>query len=573
MAAAGRNSGAQANPLASEGIRFESLALEVAYYFPLVSLTGSTSTALELALPRNALVDSFKVQVQARRVDLVQAQQVAQVRSYSQTAGETTSHELVIDFGTPRTVSSLSLPAPLKVHAVYGWLGSQFNPIAAATVPDPTKAPSSITFPELRSERLRVLLSATPSPAQLEQVRLHLPEPPSGLAISIDGAPPVWTHPDPVQPRPGIGQPDEAGWDLESRRIVDLSAALAALTGDPLASDASTPFVLKLTTAVPCTLGLQQQALATRRIRRVRFAEQTGTTLDFSEEGRLDLPLALPAPVGGTPRVVSQLHWVAEADLGAQRSMPPLGPEAAPGEAGLPLAQALVTPEMALIAQLPPGSGIQTLQALRWPLQALGDGAEARVLLWEAGLPERGGLPTQPMANASSEPVTLAPTDAETWVSFPFKKPPLLPTSAANATDAAPMPWAALVVSRGQVALGLAAGGAAAGALVNAMRLRRGPPNGPWKALPAPLQNTGQVLDARARLRLTGLAPKDAPLAPLTLGLVGSSASRELNPVPKGEGASLDLGAGLSVSQPVLQLTSRVAGRLTLRDIDVVSNH
>ncbi|BDI04715.1 hypothetical protein [Sphaerotilus microaerophilus] len=571
MAAAGSKTGVQANLLASEVIGFESLALEVAYYFPLVSLTGATSTTLELALPRNSLVDSFKVQVQARRVDLVQAQQVAQVRSYSQTVGTTTHHELVIDFGTPRTVSSVSLPSPLTVRRVYGWLGSQFNPSSAASVSD-VDARSSITFPELRTERLRVLLSATPSPAQLDQVLLHLPEPPSGLAIAIDGAPPVWTHPDPVQPRPDVSQPDEAGWDQDSRRIVDLSAALAALTGDPLADDGSTTFVLKLTTAVPCTLNLQQQALATRRIRRVRFAEQTTTTLDFPAEGRLDLPLALPAPTDVTPRVISQVHWVAEADLGPQRTVPPLGPDAAPGEAGLPLAQAVVTPEVALITQLPPGSGIQTLQALRWPLQALGDGAEARVVLWEAGPPDTGSLPVQPLANATSEPVTLAPSDTEAWVSFPFKKPPLLPTTTAS-TTAPPMPWAALVVSRGQVAFGLAKAGSGAGALVDAMRLRRGPPNGPWKALPAPLQNASQVLDARARLRLAGLAPKDAPLAPLTLGLVDSNASQELNPVPRGERASLALGAGLGASQPVLRLTSRVAGRLALRDVDVVSNH
>jgi hypothetical protein len=563
MAAAASKTGAQASLLAGEVIGFESLALEVAYYFPLLSLTGSTATTLELALPRNALVDSFKVQVQASRVNLVQAQQVAQVRSYSQAS----SHELVIDFGTPRTVSSISLPAPLTVRRVHGWLGSQFNPSSAASVSD-ADARSSITFPELRTERLRVLLSATPSPEQLAQVSLHLPEPPSGLAIAIDGAPPVWTHPDPVQPRQGVNQPDEAGWDQDSRRIVDLSAALAALTGDPLADEGSTTFVLKLTTAVPCTLALQQQGLATRRIRRVRFAEQTGTTLDFSEEGQRDLPLALPAPVGGTPRVVSQVQWVAEADLGPQRCVPPLGPDAAPGDAGLPLAQAVVTPEVALITQLPPGSGIQALQALRWPLQALGDGAEARVVLWEAGPPDTGGLPAQPLANATSEPVTLAPAAAEAWVSFPFKKPPLLPVS----TDQ-PMPWAALVVSRGQLAFGLARAGSDTGPLVEALRLRRGPPNGPWKALPAPLQNAHQVLDARARLRLAGLAPKDAPLAPLTLGLVGSAASLELNPVLKGERASLALGAGLGTSQPVLRLTSRVAGRLTLRDIDVVSNN
>lgn len=555
--------------IAGDVLSFDTIGLEVAYYFPLASLSeGATSATLQLQLPRNALVDRFQVQVKAQRVDRVQAQQVAQVRRYSQSGG----NELVIDFGTPRTVSTISLPSPLSISGVFAWLGSQFNTVNSLPRNPSTGLPitdSSVTFPELRTERLRVQVSAKPSDEQLEQLVLHLPEPPSGLAIAIDGAPPVWLHPDPVQPRPAETTAKEDGWDRESQRLVDLTDALAALTGDPLADETPATFTLTLTTAVPCTLAISQTLLQTRRVRRVRFGEGHSTTLAFGEEGLALVPLPTP-PASGT-RSVSSLRWVAEADLGPQRTLPPLGPEATPGEGGLPLAQALLTPEVAAIVQLPLGSGVMTLQALRLPLQALGDGAEVRAVLWAAGPPETGGTPDRPLPDASSDPVTLAPGDTEAWVSLPFKRPPILPTSGDS-----PMPWAALVVARGQVALGLAAASGNPAALVDQMRLRRGPPNGPWKALPAPLQSASALIDARGRLRLCGLPPKGAPLAPLTLALDGSASTVDLNPLPKGEAGRLELAAGAPGASPPggvqLRITSRVAGRLTLRDVDVVSN-
>jgi len=541
---------------------FEDISLEVTYYFPTAALfAGVTSAVLDVVLPRNALVDQLQVRVQARRVDSVQVQQVAQVRSYVQSGG----HELVIDFGTPRTVSGVSLPAA-QVTAVHAWLGSQFN-IQSALAFGAT-ASSSVSFPELRTERLRVRTSAALSDAQLAEVFLHLPEPPSGLALSIDGAAPVWTHPEPVQPRAGVAAPDAAGWDKESRRIVDLTAAFAALAGDPLAGDGPVTFKLVLSTAVPCLLNLALSGTpAMRRIRRVRFGSETRTALDFASEGLVDLPLALPAPPTGATRLIQELRWTAEADLPPARTVPPTGPDAVPGEDGLPLAQAVLTPEIAACVRLPAGTGVQTLQGVRLPLLAEGDGAEVRVVLWQPTEPAAGGLPLQPLPQGTSDPVTLAGAAAESWVGFTFSKPPVLETALAAA-----MPWLAVVVTRGSVGWGLATASGDATAAVDQMLLRRGPPNGPWKSLPAPLQSSTAVLNARGRLRLTGLAPKDAALAPLTVQLLGAAAVRDLNPVPKGEAATLVLGAGISANAPTLRLISRAVGRLTLRDVDVVSD-
>ena len=100
----------------------------------------------------------------------------------------------------------------------------------------------------------------------------------------------------------------------------------------------------------------------------------------------------------------------------------------------------------------------------------------------------------------------------------------------------------------------------------------RGPPNGPWKALPAPLQNAAGLLDARARLRLSGVPPKGTPLAPLTLAL-GAQPAVDLTPTPKGAAGLLVQSPGLELTPPILRLVSRTAGDVELRDIDVTSNN
>jgi hypothetical protein len=522
--------------------------VQMMYAFAYALFDGVTTATLDLSLPRNALVDDYRVLVRAERVDSTLVQEVAQVRTYASNAG----NELVVDFGTPRTVSGIDLPSGVNVLAVHPWLGSQFAPFP--TYEKRTGATADALFAELRTERLRIIVSRPPSADELAQMRLRLPEPPSGLAISIDGAPPVWTHPEPVQPRGNVGTPDEDGWDKDSKRIVPLTAALAALTGDPLAADDAVPLQLKLTTQVPCRLSLAVHGTPLlRRIRRVRFGGETTAALAFAEEGRLDLPLPLPAPPA--PRRIDELRWVAQAELPATRVQPPLGPDAAAG-AGVPvLAEMLITPERAVCVRLPGGSGLAELLGVRLPLRAFGDGAEARVVLWS----NQGALPLEPLPQGASEPLTLKPGDMETWVGFGF--------SNAVAIAAADMPWLALIVSRGEVgwSLAAAAGGQPAGDGV----IRRGPPNGPWKALPAPLQ--GALLDARARLRLVGLAAKDTPLAPLVLQFAGRAVA--LDPTPKGLAGSLPLSPGVVLDAPSLSLISHVAGNLQLRDIDVISSN
>ena len=534
-------------------------SVAMSYLFPVALFQGRSETALTVQLPRNALVDEWLLLVQAQRVDATLLQQVAQVRAYD----TATSHELVVDFGSARTVSGITLPGNAQVKAVHAWLGTQFGPLSAFS--PPTAGTPDAVFTELRTERLRVVVSRHLTGEELAAVSLRLPEPPSGLVISIDGGPPVWQHPEPVQPRSNLATPDAAGWDAQSRRIVPLTAALAALAGDPLAGDAPTGFQLTLRSAVPCVLALSTSGVPKlRRIRRLRFGGETSTRSDFASEGRIDLPLPLPAPPGGALRRIDSLTWVAEAQLSAERVLPPLGPDPA-AAIGVPvLAELLVDASRAVAVRLPAGSGLATLSALRLPLATNGDGAELRVVLWSADPAQPGGAPLQPLTRGSSAPLTLpaaAPGAPEAWLRFDFSEPQPL--------DDAAMPWMVLVAARGSVRWALAAA-STAGMLADAAP-RRGPPNGPFKALPLPLQSAGGVLDARARLRLVGLPPKATPLAPLDLQL-NDAAAVPVTPSAKGAAGSLALASGGSSAAPLLRLTSRVAGSVIWRDIDVISD-
>ncbi len=540
-----------------------SVGVQMMYAYAHALFDGVTSVSVEVALPRNALVGKYQFVVQAERVDSTLVQEVAQVRSYD-TNG---TKELVIDFGTPRTISGIDLPGDAKVTNAFSWLGSQFSPNSAlgGGFIGPLLPSPNVIFAELRTERLRVLLSRALTETELAAVRVRLPEPPSGLEIRIDDAQPVWSHPEPVQPRSAVSAPDAAGWDTNSRRIVDLTAGFAALTGDPLAAEAGVMFKVTLSTKVPCRLALAVHGTPQlRRIRRVQVDNDTTAELEFASEGQLDLALPLPAPPAGATRRIDEVRWLAVADLPTQRVLPPLGPPPAATAAEPVLAELLVDAQRAAIVRLPAGSGLAELQAIRLPLRALGDAAEARVVLWAVA--EASSMPGQPLPQGASEPVTLTASAAEQWVSFPFKQAvPLGP---------GPMPWMALVVARGELSWALAQAAAADGLAEQV--IRRGPPNGPWRALPAPLQSASDVLDARARLRLVGVAPKDAPLAPLTLALAGApigSPAIAFTPTPKGAPGVLVPTSPFNMAQPTLQLVSRTAGSVQLREIDIISSH
>lgn len=532
---------------------------------------GSVTLSPLLQLNRNTIVRKFDVTVGAVHASRTQAQNVAQVRAYSSSG----AHTVVIDFGTPRTVSYAEILGGPKIQRVSAWAGAQFGrPFFPADGDDGTQ--SYAAFPsEVRAERLLLELDSAPSSDTVGQdITLEIPDLPADLELRINDAAPVWTNPGAVQPIKGLATPAIDRWSEQSQRIVPLAAALNRLVADPLADEMAT-FNLVLTSKVPGMLTLDADpAPLYSHIHRVKFGAETSTDIEFSGEGYVAVPLPIPAPAPGKTQVVEEVRLTALAKLPPERVLPPLGPDwvPAPSDSESPvLAELVIDPARAACVRLG-STGLGELSGVRLPLTAPSDGAEVRVALWRAD--PATGEPLEALPNATSEPVTLQGGETvDTWTSFAFSKPVPL--------DKAPQPWVAVLVSRGSLTWSLAQKPAAVGdvgsdtALAAANILRRGAPNGPWRTLPAPFQSAvpPAVIDARGRIRAIGHAAKTAPVAPLMVGLAGQdSPMTEVTPTAKGVPVvvAFDPAVAVAAATPVLSIVSRVAGTLTLRDIDVV---
>jgi len=123
------------------------------------------------------------------------------------------------------------------------------------------------------------------------------------------------------------------------------------------------------------------------------------------------------------------------------------------------------------------------------------------------------------------------------------------------------------VVTRGRAVLSLTASAGAADPLDQQV-FRLGPSGGPWSLPPIGLRS-GMFAPVRGRLRMTGLAPKKVPLAPLTAEIAGAShPPRALDARPRGLNAVIEGGPS---GQQVLRLVSLASGTVTLRNVDIVS--
>ena len=510
---------------------------------------GISSFTLDVTLPRNALVREYDIVVNADRANATAVNAVAQVRATRATADDLEGGmSIVVDFGTPRTVSGVSVPSGMTIVRVTPWMGTAFgpNPVFSGGTQVTAILPS-----EVRTERLLVEATGSKTGDELAaEMAVVLPEAPSDLEIRIDGGAPVVTLVGPAQPGPGTALSDE-NWNRDGERIVHLAEALAKLTGDPTKSENVT-FKVVLTSRVPGKLSMRvAEPPLLSLIRRVTFNGQTSTELSFSAEGLQDVPLEnLPAPLS-----IEEVSFTAAGSLPPERIIPPVGLD--DGQ----LADLVLDPDRAVCVRLGSTTGLAELIGIRLPLRAGAAGAEMRVLLWEN---KEGGVELlEPLPEAISEPVELAAADEEAWTTFSFKK--------AIAISALNPPWAVLTVSRGEVSYSL---GASAGINdpLDQNVIRRGAPTGPFKSLPLPIQSgAGGFGSMRGRIRLIGHASKEAPVAPLIVSIVSDESSVEVTPVVKGASARLAFPPALAVSSPVLRVISRVAGNVILRDIDVVS--
>ncbi len=550
---------AAGEPLA-KSFKAESLSADFSFiYLPYLGTTGVSSAALApvLSLPRNTLVQRFDIVVGATRATRTPAQAAGQVRAYDN-AG---AHTVIIDFGVPRTVSSVGVRsgATLKILKVAAWIGAKFdNPFFGPAVGPPLPVVAARFSSEVRTERLLVTIDSAASPTTIgADLELELPELPTDLALSINDGAPVWTHAGPAQANNSEALVYDS-FNKNGERLVSLTDALNALLADPLASDEVT-LNITLSAKVPGVLSVEEQARELWRIQRLAFNGDTSTTLAFAAEGRLPLPLDLPPPATGLRRMIKRINLTALATPGPDRVLPPEGPAPALSITNSALlADLLLDADRAALVRLPASPLLAELTGLRLPLLAGGDGAELRVVLWgNAQAGPGANEPDQPLPGGASEPITLpggVAATGERWITVTFAKPvPLDPLNP---------PWAALLVARGSLTWALARRSAAPG-----NDLRRGAPSGPWRPLPAAFTSPAGVLDACGRVRRVGRAPKALPLPPWLLSMAGETKSVPVLATAKGAALQLLPSAGIGNALSVLAFG---AGSLLLRDIDVV---
>ena len=497
---------------------------------------GVTEKNLEIVLHRNAVVKKYEVVIVAAPAHAVLAGEAGQVRTTA-SGGDLT---VVLDFGTPRTVSAIEAPEGAEITSVSTWTGVEFF--------SPPKYSSDgahfVILPsEVRTERLQVMVSggATTDTIANEMV-LVLPESPAGIELRIDGAAPVFSQPSAVEPGNATDLSTQS-WNSESKRVVDLGPALSALTGDPL-DESTVTFTATVTSRVPGTLDLQLRpgGQDVRFIRRALFNGQPARDVAFDAEGCQSIALdSLPPNL-----TVNDVELTVTGAPPAIRVVPPLGPDPPTP----PFASFSLTTARAACVRLPNEPRLAELTGVRMPLAAGASGAEARVLLWKSA--DTVDLsPVEPLENGASDPLTIE--GDEQWRTFSWKK-------------AIPAPkdfvlWAALIINRGDASMTFADASAGTGA----ERFLWGAPTGPWHDLPEALTS------ARGRIRAMGKPKADPPFPPLRIELGAGGPGTDVTPNVKGVAATLTGLAAPQTGPATLVLTSYSAAAVTLKEIDVTS--
>lgn len=511
---------------------------------------GLTTFPLAVELAGNAVVRNFTVEVRADRGDWTPAGVVGQTRIHDRSGGLTT---VVVDFGQLLTVSEVGvrLGTAFGVRKVVVWDGTRFNGTAYS---DNAGTIRAALDSERRTERLQLVLDGTVTEASLATgLLVRLPVLPAGLELSISGGAPVFSHAGDV-----IAGKD--GFEVvggRTRKAVDLTAALATLTGDP--GDAATrTFTLLLRSRIPGLLELHELSRSLGYVYATDLGPNGQRTLEFAAEGFVDVPLHLPADA----LLVEEVSVVLaiQAKLPQERRLPPVGP------ARSTRAELLLDASRAAAARLVLPVGVERIRSVRLPLVAGDAGAEVRVLLREHD--ERTEGPGEAVDAAISDPVVLPAAsgdDAFVELSFP----------AAVEVDATQPPWVVVLVVRGEVVWSVADGAVASAA----SDLRRGSPEGPWQPLPRIFAENLQITP---RARIAALAGRDDLPAPFLIEVCRadqpwSASPAQLGVVPVTNGIAVSWPGALAAAalapaggQIVLRVTSTVAGSVTLRDLRAV---
>jgi hypothetical protein len=552
----------------------KSIAVDFAYYLPgdtwipLKNADGVASRTLTRALAKNALVRQYKVRIAAARADGTTLANSGQVRLQAETGG---SKIIVVDFGVLRTVSGVGLvggagaPA-ITICSLRSFRGDAFDTTDlffqdCDSDPDGALVRSieQNTF-ETRTERVRLKVKTTASLAAIaDNVWLQFPDLPSDIDIRVNGGASVFTA-------PGVAQPNARGWDANTQQVADLTAALAALTGNSKDSAAFDANVV-LASRIPGLFTLTEETVDIAFLARIAFDDAEDTTLTLDEEGVRDVVLALPAWVNA----VQEVRLTLTGTVPPERVLEPVGPTLALRTGGDGTAyDLLLDVDHAGAARLDPAAAFKDLVGVRLPLRAGPDGAEVRAVLHVGN--DDG--PTGPADGGASKPVDMPPATADAgdiFTSFVFPKPVTL--------DPKLTYWIVVVVGRGGASWSLGRFPTADAAVP----IRRGSAAGPWHELPNVLLDGATI---GARIRAVGKAPPNAPVAPITISVAGHETSQiDATPTPKGVNVTwIAPGVVSGTSHPsitpagpstaptiTLRVTNRMTGSVKLSAVDVVA--
>ncbi|MCC6774176.1 MAG: hypothetical protein IT360_23525 [Gemmatimonadaceae bacterium] len=559
---------------------------------------GGAVAARTLAIPRNAVVVStFPAMVRVVHAEWFAARDVAQLRSAA--SGTAGVHAVVVDFGAARTVAAVaSTTGSVLVTSVQRWLGASFESASLEMRPS-LGAPGALAS-EVRTERLLVTCAGPSFDAVRDALAVRLPELPADLELRIDGGAPIWTSGGPVvagpltadapalRLAPGAVANGSQRWRAVAtsgsappsfEQALDLAAIVNALTNDPDAAHGDTREVtVSLTSRIPGAIGLDLPTAPLallRHLARVTDGFVEGRQdVTFNSEGLHVVPLALPS---WATSVHAASHLLA-GSCDANRTLPPLGPDAtlldqsqARDGAVRPDAEFVVDGARSLALRLPADHGLLTVSAFCVPVRPDSSGCELRaVLLAAVGDPAGPGAP---LDGGVGTPVVVdpAPDDGEQWVTLPLQSPYTI--------AAGHELYVALHVLRGTAALPalrlsasvtdtagtpVSSSAPAAQATEGATPVWRGPPTGPWELVP----DSADLRGLRGRLRVTGTAPNDRPIAPVRIAL-GRAPGRGDGVTPGPKGVPVQLAAGVAAAPVLLHVVALTPCTLTLRDVVV----
>lgn len=524
-------------------------ALEVSggYFFlmdlPTISRTNpevsSAEVATTLQVPLGAVVTKAVVRLSADAPGTTTIGGIATVRA---AAGEPdgASDQLVVDFGTLRTVSAIAAPA--AISHVTPWAGTSF--LGGVTLLTSLSG-MEVSFTEVQTERLLIDLGANTLPSALAGSGLvTTTTPPADLELRVGGSR-VWSRTGPAP----------AGFTED----VDVTAAVQAIVDTATVPDADGNVGVRvaLSARVPGKLGLDLPEEP--RFLRTLAVNFPGTTAPvvFAEEGVADLTLPLPA--GSEQWTIHRVvATVSATDPGPVRVLPPNGP-AVSAEA-----EVLVDSDHRVLARLPRTSlgRFERLAGVRLLLVPGPSGFDVGGTLHSG----TATVPGEAIEEGSLSAVNLppgAPDGQPAWVTLLLPRPIELAAALKPAPEDAL--WLSIEATRGSARMmvadrtGMDDGDVAL--------LRRLAPNGIARPLSTAFRLRTQPADPPSpiaadalALRVVGLPPVDHPVALVSTDLAGGGSSGVSGP---GGSVTITLNP-IGVRSPLaLRLTATAATAVT----------